>query len=172
LAAWRALKVAALNLPHTQGTITARLCDARLAHTQASAPPTLVITSPPYINVFNYHQNHRALLEAVGWDMLRVAGSEFGSNRKNRGNRFKTVLQYALDMEQALRGFWQLLQADGRMILVIGRESNVRSSPFYNGLLVENLLTGIGGFTQESKHERQFLNKFGTSIVGYHRIPA
>ncbi len=104
--------------------------------------------------------------------MLRVAGSEFGSNRKNRGNRFKTVLQYALDMEQALRGFWQLLQADGRMILVIGRESNVRSSPFYNGLLVENLLTGIGGFTQESKHERQFLNKFGTSIVGYHRIPA
>ncbi len=165
LTAWRSLKLAALNLPHTPGTITARLCDARLAHTQAITPPTLLLTSPPYINVFNYHQNHRALLEAVGWDMLKVAVSEFGSNRKNRGNRFKTVIQYALDMEQALRGFWQLLQADGRMILVIGRESNVRSSPFYNGRLVENLLDGIGGFTQEAKRERQFLNKFGTVIV-------
>ena len=97
--------------------------------------------------------------------MLKVAGSEFGSNRKNRGNRFKTVIQYALDMEQALRGFWQMLQSEGRMILVIGRESNVRSSPFYNGLLVENLLAGIGGFTQEAKRERRFLNKFGNVIV-------
>lgn len=165
LAAWRSLKLAALNLPHTQGTVTARLCDARLAHTQTTVLPTLILTSPPYINVFNYHQNHRALLEAVGWDMLKVAVSEFGSNRKNRGNRFKTVIQYSLDMEQTLRGFWQLLQGDGRMILVIGRESNVRSSPFYNGRLVENLLEGIGGFAQEAKRERQFLNKFGTVIV-------
>ena len=97
--------------------------------------------------------------------MLKVALSEFGSNRKNRGNRFKTVIQYSLDMEQALRSFWQLLQVAGRMILVVGRESNVRSSPFYNGLLVENLLEGIGGFTQEAKHERQFLNKFGVTII-------
>ena len=164
-AAWRSLKLAALNLPYTPATITARLCDARLAHTQTPVPPTLLLTSPPYINVFNYYQNHRTLLEAVGWDMLNVAASEFGSNRKNRGNRFKTVIQYALDMEQALRGFWQMLQADGRMILVIGRESNVRSSPFYNGLLVENLLEGMGDFTQEAKRERQFLNKFGTVIV-------
>lgn len=165
LAAWRSLKLAALNLPHTPAAITARLCDARLAHTQTPVPTNLLLTSPPYINVFNYHQNHRALLEAVGWDMLNVASSEFGSNRKNRGNRFKTVIQYALDMEQALHNFWHMLQDEGRMILVIGRESNVRSSPFYNGLLVENLLEGIGGFTQEAKRERQFLNKFGTVII-------
>ncbi len=165
LAAWRFLKRAALSLPHTAGTINTRLCDARHAHNQTTVRPTLILTSPPYINVFNYHQNHRALLEAVGWDMLKVAASEFGSNRKNRGNRFKTVIQYSLDFEQALRGFWQLLQADGRMILVIGRESNVRSTPFYNGLLVEDVLKGIGGFTQEAKRERQFLNKFGNTIV-------
>jgi hypothetical protein len=165
LAAWYPLKRAALNLPYTERAITAQLCDARSAHIQVSNQPTLLLTSPPYINVFNYHQNHRALLEAVGWDMLKVAASEFGSNRKNRGNRFKTVIQYCLDMETALLGFWQLLQTDGRMILVVGRESNVRSSPFYNGLIVEHLLEGINGFTQEAKRERQFLNKFGDTIV-------
>ena len=165
LSEWRSLELAALDLPHTPATITARLCDARLAHTQATVSPTLLLTSPPYINVFNYHQNHRALLEAVGWDVLKIAASEFGSNRKNRGNRFKTVIQYALDMEQALRSFWQLLQDNGRMILIIGRESNVRSSPFYNGTLVENILEGMGGFIQEVKRERRFLNKFGMVII-------
>lgn len=165
LTTWRSLKCAALNLPNTSGTMSARLCDARLAHTHSNARPTLLITSPPYINVFNYHQNHRALLEVAGWDMLKIAVSEFGSNRKNRSNRFKTVIQYSLDMEQALRGFWQLLQADGRMILIIGRESNVRNSPFFNGLLIENVLEVMGGFTLEAKRERRFLNKFGIAIV-------
>lgn len=165
LSVWHSLKYAALRLPHTTGAVSAKLCDARLAHTQTDIKPTLLLTSPPYINVFNYHQNHRALLEAVGWDILKVAASEFGSNRKNRGNRFKTVIQYCLDMEQALRGFQQLLKADGRMILVIGRESNVRSSPFYNGRIVEDLLCGLNGFAQEAKRERRFLNKFGNAII-------
>ena len=165
LAAWRSLKIAALNLPHTPAALPPASVTPASRIRKRPFRPTLVLTSPPYINVFNYHQNHRALLEAVGWDMLNVASSEFGSNRKNRGNRFKTVIQYGLDMEQALRNFWHLLQDEGRMILVVGRESNVRSSPFYNGLLVENLLEGIGGFTQEAKRERQFLNKFGTVII-------
>jgi hypothetical protein len=63
----------------------------------------LIVTSPPYINVFNYHQNHRAILELLGFDLAATsAASELGSNRKNRGNRFRTVIQYALDMEAAL----------------------------------------------------------------------
>jgi hypothetical protein len=66
----------------------------------------------------------------MGWDLLRVAPSEIGSNRKNRGNRFRTVVQYCLDMEQALISFWHSLKSDGLMILVVGRESNVRKLLF------------------------------------------
>ena len=59
-----------------------------------------VITSPPYINVFNYHQNYRKSVEATGFNVLEVARSEIGSNRKFRSNRFLTVIQYALDIYQ------------------------------------------------------------------------
>ena len=62
----------------------------------------LVITSPPYINVFNYHQNYRAILEVLGFDLLKVAESEIGQPAKNRANRFRTVVQYTLNFDQIL----------------------------------------------------------------------
>ncbi len=158
------IKKFALSLPFTAQPISAHLGDARTIHLRCPSRPNLIITSPPYINVFNYHQNHRAILEAIGWNMLTVAQSEFGANRKNRGNRFRTVIQYCLDMEQALRSFWQGLQDNGLIVIVIGRESNVRSSPFYNGLIVKEIMQGIGGFESVSDYERTFTNKFGAKI--------
>ena len=77
-----------IHLPRTEQPSVAKLSDARNAHLHLDAEANVIITSPPYINVFNYHQNYRALLELVGFDMLKVAHSEMGSNRKNRGNRF------------------------------------------------------------------------------------
>ncbi|MEN3331256.1 MAG: hypothetical protein V7641_621 [Blastocatellia bacterium] len=158
------IKKFARSLPFTARPISAHLGDARTLHQRCPAKPNLIITSPPYINVFNYHQNHRAILEATGWNMLSVAQSEFGANRKNRGNRFKTVIQYSLDMEYALRSFWQALQENGLIVIVIGRESNVRSSPFYNGQIVKDIMNGMGGFESISDYERTFTNKFGTKI--------
>lgn len=164
LASLNQIKKFALSLPFTAQPISAHLGDARTIHLRCSSRPNLIITSPPYINVFNYHQNHRAILEAIGWNMLTVAQSEFGANRKNRGNRFRTVIQYCLDMEQALHSFWQSLQDNGLIVVVIGRESNVRSSPFYNGLIVKEIMQGIGGFESVSDYERTFTNKFGAKI--------
>ena len=154
----------ALSLPFTTRPISAHLGDARIIHLRCPSQPNLIITSPPYINVFNYHQNHRAILEAIGWNMLTVAQSEFGANRKNRGNRFKTVIQYCLDMEQALCSFWQCLQENGLIVIVIGRESNVRNSPFYNGQIVKEIMQGVGSFRSISDYERTFTNKFGAKI--------
>jgi SAM-dependent methyltransferase len=139
-------------------------------HTDARTLPLpddhvdLVITSPPYINVFNYHQNHRPAMELLGWDALAIARSEFGSNRKNRGNRFLTVTQYALDMLQALREMRRVLKPDGRIILVVGRESNVRGIPFQNGRIVAALAAGGAGLRLQLRQERKFKNKFGMTI--------
>ena len=72
------------SLPYATSPLRVDLCDARLVHSWLSGMVDIVITSPPYINVFNYHQNHRALLEVLGFDLLKVAESEIGSNRKNR----------------------------------------------------------------------------------------
>jgi hypothetical protein len=153
-----------LSLPYTDKIVSANLGDARLVDKSCPVKGNIILTSPPYINVFNYHQNYRAIIEILGFDILQVAQSEFGSNRKNRGNRFKTVVQYCLDMEQALKSFWASLEEEGLVILVIGRESNVRGIPFFNGLIVKDLIKEMGGFKDIKNFERQFTNKFGNNI--------
>lgn len=164
LVAFHVVEGAALALPFSHGQVSAHLCDARRMHTLPQVRPRLIITSPPYINVFNYHQNYRAIMEAVGWDLLKVASSEFGANRKHRANRFKTVIQYCLDMEEAIRSFWYCLEAGGSLILIIGRESNVRGAPFFNGEIVKDIADGLQAFEPARCYERKFLNKFGVTI--------
>jgi hypothetical protein len=155
---------ALLMLPFTELQIDAILSDARLSHKLGLDYADLILTSPPYINVFNYHQNYRSIIECTGWDILKVAQSEFGSNRKHRSNRFMTVVQYCLDMEQSLISFWQLLKNDGYMIMVVGKESNVRHTPFYNGSIVKDIINNLGIFKEIDNYQRSFINKFGTVI--------
>ena len=158
------LKNALLGLPYTDQPVDAFLTDARNAGEDFENQVDLILTSPPYINVFNYHQNYRAIVEAFQFDVLKVAHSEFGSNRKNRGNRFKTVIQYCLDMELSIRSFWKTLKPGATMIMVVGRESNVRGTPFYNGQIVIEIIERGGGFSLAKNFERTFVNKFGNSI--------
>ncbi|MEC4984911.1 MAG: DNA methyltransferase [Oscillatoria sp. PMC 1068.18] len=124
----------------------------------------LIITSPPYINVFNYHQNNRQIMEAVGWDLLKIAKSEIGSNRKNRQNRFLTVIQYALDMLDAFKEMRRLLSPHGRAIIVIGRESKVRRMKINNTRIIAALALGSRNFKLDIIQERKFKNKFGEVI--------
>ena len=159
------LKNALINLPFNQADINIHNSDARKIGTQYANQIDLIITSPPYINVFNYHQNYRAVTESFDYNILNVAHSEFGSNRKNRGNRLLTVIQYCIDMEESLFSFWKSLTESGKIVMVIGRESNVRKTPFYNGKIVMDLIDQMGGFQNLSKHQRSFTNKFGKLII-------
>nr|VFK39143.1 MAG: Putative RNA methylase family UPF0020 [Candidatus Kentron sp. TC]VFK54916.1 MAG: Putative RNA methylase family UPF0020 [Candidatus Kentron sp. TC] len=152
------------RLPHVECAPRVSLCDARLADTAIHAECDMILTSPPYINVFNYHQNHRAIVELLGFDILRVARSEIGSNRKNRQNRFRTVVQYAMEMEHCLKAFSRILKPDGLAVIVLGRESNVRGVPFQNGTIVIQVAEQSGMFVLDSRHERSFTNRFGTTI--------
>ena len=102
-------------------------------------------------------------MELLGWDLLQVAKSEFGSNRKHRGNRFLTVIQYCLDMHCALTELRRTIKFSGRAIFVVGRESNVRGIAFQNGSLVSSLAESAG-FKLEMRQERKFKNKFGELI--------
>lgn len=158
------LKKCLINLPFCDVKINVFNSDARNISTHFPGKTGLILTSPPYINVFNYHQNYRAVTEAFKYDILGVAHSEFGSNRKNRGNRLLTVVQYCLDMESSINNFWHTLKDNGKFVMVVGRESNVRKTPFYNGEIVEDLITNMGGFGMLGREERSFSNKFGQMI--------
>ena len=123
----------------------------------------LIITSPPYINVFNYHQHYRDITEQIGYDALHVAKSEFGSNRKNRQNRLLTVIQYVLDMADAMNHLKPCLKSNGRFIIVIGRQSTVRGIPFRNDILIGSIGLSLG-YKIALHQERKFKNQFGETI--------
>lgn len=151
------------DLPATRVPCDAWVADAR----ELPAPDhhfDLILTSPPYINVFNYHQNYRPGAEMLGWNVLEAARTEIGANRKYRGNRFLTVIQYALDMAAALTEMRRVCVPGGRLVLVVGRESKVRGVPFNNGELVSSLAESVGGWRFVRWHERKFTNRFGTRI--------
>lgn len=161
---WHRLQRIVKALPLCSVGITAMNCDARSLPLPA-ASIDLVITSPPYINVFNYHQQYRASAEAIGWDVLHAARSEIGANRKHRGNRFLTVIQYTRDMADVLAELRRLITPTGRAIIVVGRESNVRKTPFYNGDLLASVAMRASDLRVVSRQERVFMNRYGQSIV-------
>lgn len=160
---WRKLSKHILDLPYSNEQINVFNADARsIPHDSNWAD--LVVTSPPYINVFNYHQQYRASLEFLNYDLLTVAKSEIGSNRKHRGNRFLTVIQYCLDMASVFQELKRISRPDARWILVVGRESSVRGVPFYNGQLVTEVAHSATGYNLILKQERGFKNRFGQII--------
>lgn len=138
------------------------LGDAR--HELQSRPCDAIITSPPYINVFNYHQNYRPVMEHLGWAPLSCAVAEIGANRKHRQNRYLTVVQYCIDMALTFSAAIRSLDRAGVFVVVLGRESNVLRTPFYNGGLIERVVDELGFFAIAGRHERVFTNRFGASI--------
>lgn len=151
------------RLPFSDQQIKADLQDARALPLESESVD-FVLTSPPYINVFNYHQNYRRSVELLGWDPLRVARSEIGSNRANRGNRFFTVVQYCIDMARAVQELCRVIRRNGRVILIVGLESRVLAAPFYNADILERIAQQSGMFNVVLRQERAFVNRFGQNI--------
>jgi DNA modification methylase len=151
------------NLPYSESRIITSLCDARSLPIEANSID-FVITSPPYINVFNYHQNYRRSAEVLGWDLLKIAKSEIGSNRANRGNRFLTVTQYCMDIAFVLKEIQRVCKPNSRIIFVVGYESNVLKVPFYNSEIISEISIKSGVFDLVLNQKRNFKNKFGKVI--------
>jgi hypothetical protein len=162
--AWGKLRQRVLSLPYADSPIELANCDARSLPLPAECVD-LVVTSPPYINVFNYHQQYRKSVESLGWNLLEVAKSEIGSNRKHRGNRFLTVIQYCRDMLAVFGELRRVCKAGARIIIVVGRESNVRKTVFFNGEIVAGVAVRCAGFRFCARQERVFQNRFGAMIV-------
>ena len=160
---WQRLERVVRHLPSSTSPVSVQHADAR-ALPMESGTVDLVFTSPPYINVHNYHQQFRRSVEALECDVLAIAHSEIGSNRQNRGNRFRTVAQYALDMVLALREMARTAKTGAHLILVLGRESAVRGTRFFNGELVAELAVSGVGLVMERRQERVFRNRFGNNI--------
>jgi len=150
-------------IPYSKGRLRAYLCDARKIPLRKDEID-FVLTSPPYVNVFNYHQNYRRSTEMLGWNLLQVAKSEIGSNRANRGNRFFTFVQYCLDLALTLFELQRVCRKNARLIIILGHESRVLGVPFFNAEIVKSLVIKSGCFNIKNTQQRHFKNKFGKKI--------
>lgn len=160
---WKGLKKIVLDIPFSPAIINVEMGDSRFLNCEDDTA-TLLITSPPYINVFNYHQKYRRSVEALGYDVLTIAKNEFGSNRKNRGNRLLTVVQYCIDMALSFKEAIRVCKDESRMIYIVGRESNVLGYSFCNSRLIFEIATQIFELPFLLRQERVFKNRFGRLI--------
>lgn len=160
---WDGLKGIVLEVPFSSAPIKINMGDSRYLNYEDDMA-TLLITSPPYINVFNYHQKYRRSVEALGYDVLAIAKNELGSNRKNRGNRLLTVIQYCVDMALSFDEAIRTCRDGARMIYVVGRESNVLGYSFCNSKLIFEIATQIFELPFLLRQERVFKNRFGQLI--------
>lgn len=160
---WARLRRTIQGLEFTSASLSLFHADARSIPV-GDATADFVLTSPPYINVFNYHQQYRGAAEALGWDVLEVAKSEIGSNRKHRANRLLTVIQYCLDMHDVLREIERVTTEEAPIVFVVGRESNVKKTLFFNSDILCALATETMGWSVQTRHERRFTNRFGVVI--------
>ncbi len=152
-----------LTLPTFDGKVEAKVGDARSINVEGKTFDHL-ITSPPYVNVFNYHQNYRPIIEALGHTPLVAARSEIGANRKFRKNRYMTVIQYCMDMAQFFMEAGRVLKDGAGLTIILGRESNVRSVPFRNGEMINAIACEGMGLKLIEWNERKFMNRFGEAI--------
>ena len=160
---WLKIKELVKSLPLSSNKINAMQEDARNTSFSDSMVD-FIITSPPYINVFNYHQQYRSSSEYLNGSVLPIAKAEIGSNRKNRGNRFYTVVQYCLDMALVFTELNRISKKNSRIIFIVGRESAVKKTNFRNGEIVTEIACKCCGLNIVNRQERVFSNKFGVKI--------
>ncbi len=162
LKSWQKLYKLILSLPFSEKRIKVILSDARCIPLDDNLF-SIVITSPPYVNVINYHQQYRKSVEFLGYNILDIAKSEIGSNRKNRSNRFLTVIQYAIDMTFVLKELCRVCKPSSKLIFVIGRESSIKGVKICNSEIIATLFH-IMNIKLEGRYERLYMNRYGKKI--------
>jgi hypothetical protein len=67
-------------------------------------------------------------------------------------------------MTDELRELQRVCKEGARIVMIVGRESNVRKTRFFNGEIMAALAHRCLGFAVLSRQERLFMNRFGEQI--------
>ena len=95
------------------------LADSRAVPFIKSGSVSLVVTSPPYLNAFDYHKYHRQRLHWVGGDIDFARDIEIGSHDEfTRPNA--SPKQYFTDMNQCFKEWSRVLKKKGYCLIVVG----------------------------------------------------
>ncbi len=70
-----------------------------------------------------------------------------------------------MDMGMTIYEASKALKVGGKMILIVGRESNVRKTKFYNSKIILELIASIPSLILEDTSNREFINRYGEKII-------
>lgn len=56
------------------------------------------------------------------------------------------------------------LKIGGKMIYIVGKESNIKKTPFYNSQIISDLVDCIPGLNVVDVNHRYYMNRFGKTI--------
>ncbi len=94
----------------------------------AFGPPEIIVSSPPYLGVYDYVQHHLLRLNVLGFDAQRLAAAEVGSRREQRRRGDATDAErYRADLAAVL-GAWRRISADGAMLALMIGDGQLGSS--------------------------------------------
>lgn len=99
--------------------VTVYHADARAVPLIASNSVSLVITSPPYLNAYDYHKYHRQRLHWIGGDVDFARDMEIGSHDEfTRPN--STPDSFFEDMNKCFSEWSRVLRYGGKCLVLIG----------------------------------------------------
>jgi DNA modification methylase len=125
-----------------RGKVRIYQADARTVPFIKTGSVTLIVTSPPYLNAYDYHKYHRQRLHWLGGSVEFARDLEIGSHDEFTRTS-ATPERYFLDMDACFSEWSRVLKKDGRCLIVIG-DAIVSKQSVYVGDRFIDLLANHG----------------------------
>lgn len=113
------IKEARATVPLMKGQAIVFQRDSRRIDFIPSKSVQLIVTSPPYLNAYDYHKYHRHRLEWINGDVAMARDAEIGKH-DTFTKKGATPDQYFADMGRCFAEWEKVLAEDGSIVLIIG----------------------------------------------------
>ena len=106
-------------LTRTRAKSTVEQADARAVPMISTKSVHLIVTSPPYLNAYDYHKYHRQRLHWINGDVAFARDAEIGSH--DQFTRTNAIPEpYFEDMNQCFAEWARVLRRGGHALIIIG----------------------------------------------------
>ena len=149
-----------INYPKTEATVY--LGDSRNLKKISSGSVSLVVTSPPYLNAYDYHKYHRQRLHWIDGNIEFARDYEIGKHDVFTRPK-ATAAPYFEDMEKCFVEWYRVLRPGGRAFIVIG-DAIVNGQPIPVADHFIEILMKIG-----FQHENQWIRQIPETRKSFNR---
>lgn len=133
---------------------------------------SLIITSPPYANTYDYYLYHKSRMNWLGYDVKKTQDSEIGSRDKHSSKKFD-IDHFLKGLEKCFKESERVLKKEGHAVIIIG-DSVIRGELFDAKLFTKNIFAKFDmdliEFSSQNLKEttRMFNPKFTNELKSEH----